>query len=125
MAVDVQVRDDAIDIALGGWDAVWAFARRRHLPMATVRSARVVPRREGLHLLGWRLGGTGLPGACIAGRFSVRGRKGERAFASVYRDRELLVIETSVPRPRYVVLQHPDRHDLAWWIGERVQPPAR
>lgn len=58
----------------------------------------------------------------LTGRFTVRDRKGERAFLSVYRDRELLAVETSVPRPRYVILQHPDRHDLAWWIGERVQP---
>lgn len=122
MPVDVQVRDDEIDITLTGWDAFWAFKRRLRIPMGLVRSARVVPRVEALRLVRWRTGGTGMPGACLAGRFTVRDRKGERAFLSVYRDRELLVVETSVARPRYVILQHPDRHDLAWWIGERVQP---
>jgi hypothetical protein len=122
MAVDVQVRDDEVDITLTGWDAFWAFKRRLRIPMRLVRSARVVPRADALRLLRWRTGGTGLPGVCLAGRFTVPNRRGERAFASVYRDRELLVIETSAPRPRYVVLQHPDRNDLAWWIGERVRP---
>ncbi|MCU0273193.1 MAG: hypothetical protein MUE34_08175 [Acidimicrobiales bacterium] len=122
MPVEVQVRDDEIDITLTGWDAVWAFKRRLRIPMGLVRSARVLPRADALRLVRWRTGGTGFPGVCLAGRFSVRDRKGERAFLSVYRDTELLVVETSVARPRYVILQHPDRHDLAWWIGERVQP---
>lgn len=120
MAVEVVVRDDAVDIRFGGWDAVWAFRRSLVLPIADITSARVVPRGEALGLLRWRVGGTGLPGVVAAGRFTVRDRPGERAFVSVYRDDELLVIETRLERPRLVILQHPDRHDIAWYIGERI-----
>jgi hypothetical protein len=40
----------------------------------------------------------------------------------VYRDDEVLQLETRLDRPRYIVLQHPDRHTLAWLIGERIRP---
>jgi hypothetical protein len=32
----------------------------------------------------------------------------------------VLVIDSWLERPSRVVLQHPDRHNLAWLIGERI-----
>jgi len=122
VAVSVVVDDDAVDITLSGWDALWALRRRLHLPMADIVAARVAPVEEPRRELGLRLGGTAWPGSVLAGHYATRGhlREGWRQFWSVYRDREVLVIDTRLPRPRRVVLQHPDRHDLAWWIGERL-----
>ena len=54
------------------------------------------------------------------GWFTVKDRKGARELWCVYKDPEVLVIDTRRERPCRVVLQHPDRHDLAWYIGERL-----
>jgi hypothetical protein len=123
MGIDVQVSDDAVDVHLRGWDRVWALRRHLHLPMEEVVGARVAPVAELRRSLGLRLGGTAVPGRAIAGNYSRRGElcAGEREFWCVYRDPEALVIETRRPKPRRVVLQHPGRHDLAWWIGERAR----
>lgn len=121
VAVNVYVSDPGVDIRFDGLDAAWTLRRRLHIPVEQLVAARVertdVARRE----LGWRLGGTYLPGVIAAGRYTFRpSRDGERQLWCVYRDPEVLVIDTSAPVVTRVVLQHPDRHDLAWWIGERV-----
>lgn len=120
MALQVQVHDDAVGLQLSGLDALWSLRRSLRVPMADVTGARVVPRAEAMGVIGWRLGGTYLPGRVAAGHYTVKGRSGERAFACVYRDPEVLLVETTRRWPRYLLLQHPDRHDLAWFIGERV-----
>ena len=119
--MNVYVSDPGVDIRFDGLDIAWALRRRLHIPVEQLVSARVerteVVRRE----LGWRLGGTYVPGVVAAGRYSFRPpRKGQRQLWCVFRDPEVLVIETSAPTITRVVLQHPDRHDLAWWIGERA-----
>lgn len=119
MAVTAVVTDTSFDITLSGWDAVWAFRRRVSIPLEHIRSATVTPRASALQQLRWRVGGTHLPGVVSAGRFTLRSTPG-RAFVSVYRDPEVLVVETDLDRPRLVVLQHGDRHDLAWYLGERI-----
>jgi hypothetical protein len=67
-----------------------------------------------------RLGGTGLTGVVKAGRFTVRGEPGVREFWATYRDPELLEIETTNEQPKRVVLQVPDRAELAAAINARV-----
>ena len=120
MTVEVHVSDEAVDVRLTGMDVVWSLRRSLHLPISEIVSARVTPRDEALGILGWRLGGTYFPGRIAAGRFTVRGHKGERAFCCLFSDPQVLVIETRRPSPRYVILQHPEHHDLAWFIGERI-----
>lgn len=117
----VFVSDPGVDIRFDGFDAAWTLRRRHHIPVEQLVSARVAPAAELRRELGWRLGGTYVPGSVTAGRFSFNGtRPGQRQLWCVYRDPEVLVIETSAATWSRVVLQHPDRHDLAWWIGERV-----
>jgi hypothetical protein len=36
-----------------------------------------------------------------------------------------LVIDTTLDHPARIVLQHPDRERLAWFIGERIPPSQR
>ena len=120
MALDVQVGDDAVAVRLSGADAVLSLKRSLDLEIGDIARARVVPRSEAVDVLGWRVGGAYLPGRAAAGHFTVKGRPGERAFCCICRDPEVLLIETHRKRPRYVALQHPDRHDLAWYIGERI-----
>jgi hypothetical protein len=120
MALAVQVHDDAVEVELSGLDAWGSLRRRLRVPMADVVSARVVGRDEALATLGWRLGGTYWPGRIAAGHYTVRGNPRQWAFAFLGRDHEALMVETRRRWPRYLVVQHPDRHDLAWFIGERI-----
>ena len=120
MAIDVRLTESGADIAFRGWDAVWAFRCRLRIPWGQIRSARVVSAAEARRRLRWRLLGTGLPGVVAAGTFSVRDAPGDRELWAVYRDTEVLEIETSVQKFRRVVLQHPERARLALEISERV-----
>jgi hypothetical protein len=119
VAVTAVVSDDSFDITLTGWDRLWALRRRLSIPISQITGARVVPRDVAVRRLRWRIGGTHVPGLVRAGRYSLRSGDG-RAFASVYRDAEVLEVTTRSADPRLVVLQHPDRHDLAWYLGERL-----
>jgi hypothetical protein len=119
MAVRAVVSDQSFDITLSGFDMVWALRRRLSVPIADIRTARLVPRDAARAQLRWRLGGAFVPGRVYTGRYSLRDGPG-RAFASVYRDPEVLEVTTRLDDPRVIVLQHPDRHDLAWYLGERI-----
>jgi hypothetical protein len=120
VAVDVFVADDEVRIDISGFDVVLCLARSIRLPMADVVGARVAPVAEIRDDVGWRLAGGYLPGVLATGWFTVRGRKGLRQFLHVFRDPEVLVIDTARQRPWRVVLQHPDRDRLAWLIAERL-----
>lgn len=129
MAVDVYVHSDTVDISFSGFDRLVCFTDRVMVPTSAITSARVRPVAEVRADLGWRTLGTGLSGIVLAGSFAFRDRpgsthatgwSGERQLWCVYRDTEALVIETTWPRPSRIVLQHPDRHNLAWLIGERI-----
>ncbi len=120
MSVEVEVRDAEVAVELSGIDAVYALRRHLRLPMSCITAAAVVPKAEARRSIGWRVGGTAFPGRVLAGWFVDRRRRGHRQWWSTYRDDEVLVIDTTLRHPSRVVLQHPDRHDLAWWIGERL-----
>ena len=121
MGVRVNVGDDAVDIAFTGMDR-WVTLNRRgqHIAMADITSARVAPVAEVRSDTGLRVGGSYWPGRFATGWFNVKGQKGKRQLWCVYRDPEVLVIETQLDRPCRVVLQTPNRHDIAWYIGERL-----
>jgi len=66
---------------------------------ADIVSVRVAPRKEVVSLLRLRLYGSFVPGLLCAGTFSV-GKKaglprGSRAFMSIYRARQVLLIATT------------------------------
>lgn len=119
MAITAVVTDEALDITLTGFDRVWALRRRLTIPIEAIESAEVVPRADAIAELRWRVGGTFVPRLVCAGRYTLRSGPG-RAFACVYRDAEVLRVRTRLERPRVILLQHQGRHDLAWYIGERI-----
>lgn len=122
MSVDVYVHPDTVDITFGGLDRLLCFTDRLILPMDEIVSVSVVQAETAAHDRGWRMLGGYWPGGFATGHHRHRSRPGARQLWSVYRDPEVLVIETSRARPAKVVLQHPDRHNLAWLIGERITP---
>jgi hypothetical protein len=121
MAVHVHVSDDAVDITFSGIDRWVTFnPSGQQLSMADITSARVASRAEASASVAWRVGGGYWPKRMTTGWYTVKKRKGARELWCVYRDQEVLVIDTVLAKPCRVVLQHPDRHDLAWYIGERL-----
>jgi hypothetical protein len=120
MAVSVMVKDDAVDIAFSGLDELMCLSTGVRLPMPIILGARVGSVLEASADRGWRVLGTYLPGVAACGHYQDRRRKGARQLWDVYRDSEVLIIDTMLDRPTKVVLQHPNRHDLAWYIGERI-----
>jgi hypothetical protein len=99
MAVRIEVTSQSVIVSLTGIDVVWALKRRLVINRADIVSVRVAPRKEVVSLLRLRLYGSFVPGLLCAGTFSV-GKKaglprGSRAFMSIYRARQVLLIATT------------------------------
>jgi hypothetical protein len=123
MAVSVVVTDTQVRIRCTGWDRVWSLSRGRTIELYEIVSANVLPRSTVMSRLTWRIGGTHVPGLIAAGHFLVRDdsqRPRARAWVLLHRDREALVLELRGRTPKLIALTHPDRHNLAWWIAERI-----
>lgn len=125
MAIDAVVNDSTLDVSLTGLDAVWGLRRRVSIPLDTVVSARVTPTASAKEQLGIRLHGTWFPGRLHAGTFLLADRPGPfrtrpRAFVFTRRASTVLEVHTTLNDPAVVLLEHPDAHDLAWFIGERI-----
>jgi hypothetical protein len=117
----VHVGDDAVDISFSGIDRLLTFAPGGvHLCLADIVVAKVRPVAGLRGRLAWRVGGGYFPNRLATGWFTVKGEKGKRELWCVYRGHEVLAIDTRLKRPSRVVLQLPDRHDIAWYIGERL-----
>jgi hypothetical protein len=109
MAVTTQVTHDELIITLTGVDAMWAIKRRLVINHQHIVSAKVMDRKDAIKLLRLRLWGSYLPGVVCAGTFSVSKKAGmppgSRAFCSMYRAKQVLIITTSNTRPGLVIVQ--------------------
>jgi len=124
MAIEVTVHDDAVEIRMtGAFDTTMCMSGGLRVPLSDIESARLMSWDEARAGMGWRVGGAYWPRLIAAGWYAVPGRTGARQLWAVFRDRrELLVIDTRLERPCRIVLQHPDRERLVWWINERTLP---
>ena len=109
MAVHTELTSENVIITLTGVDAMWAIKRRLVINRQHIVSAKVMGRKDAIKLLRLRLWGNYVPGAVCAGTFSVSKRaglpQGSRAFCSMYRAKQVLVITTSNTRPALVMVQ--------------------
>jgi hypothetical protein len=109
MAVTTQVTHDELIITLTGIDALWAIKRRLVINRQHIVSAKVMDRKDAIKLLRLRLWGSYLPGVVCAGTFSVSKKAGlppgSRAFCSMYRAKQVLIITTSNTRPGLAIVQ--------------------
>ena len=109
MAVHIELTSENVIITLTGVDAMWAIKRRLVINRQQIVSAKVMDRKAAIKLLRLRLWGSYLPGVVCAGTFSVSKkaglRQGSRAFCSLYRAKQVLVITTSNTRPALVMVQ--------------------
>jgi hypothetical protein len=123
MALAVVVTDSQVQIRCTGWDRIWSFSGGRSIELSEILSANVITRSTVMSRLTWRIGGTNFGRLMAAGHFLIRDdtqRPRARAWVLLRRDREALVIELRGRTPKLIALSHPDRHNLAWWIAERI-----
>lgn len=111
MAVKTELTTQQLIITLTGIDAVWALRRRVVIKRSDIVSAKVMSRKDAIKLLRLRLWGSYLPGVVCAGTFSVKKKaglpRGSRAFMSVYRAEQVLVVTTTGTRPAIVGVETP------------------
>lgn len=117
MAIEVQITDE-VDIEFSGIDAILAFSRGASIAADELLAAQVIPRKDAVSTLGWRIAGGYLPKTFATGWYSYRGRKGDRQLWCVYRDEEVLAIDLNREGLRRIVIQHPNRHRLCQRINE-------
>jgi len=109
MAVHTKLTSENLIITLTGIDALWALKRKVVVSRSIITSAKVFDRKATIRLLRLRLWGSYLPGVVCAGTFSVSKKAGlppgSRAFCSMNRAKQVLVITTSNTRPALVIVQ--------------------
>jgi len=109
MAVYTQVTSQSFIVSFTGLDALWPVKRRLVIDRRDIVSVKLMERKGAIKLLKFRLWGSYLLGVVCAGTFSVSKKAGlplgSRAFCSVYRASQVLVITTSNTRPALVVLE--------------------
>jgi hypothetical protein len=109
MAVTTELTSESVIITLTGMDSMWALKRQLVINRQHVVSAQVMGRKAAIKLLRLRLWGSYLPGVVCAGTFSVSKKAGlppgSRAFMSIYRAKEVLVVTTSLAQPGLIGLQ--------------------
>ena len=109
MAVHTKLTSENLIITLTGIDALWALNRKVVVSRSIITSAKVFDRKATIRLLRLRLWGSYLPGVVCAGTFSVSKKAGlppgSRAFCSMYRAKQVLIITTSNTRPGLVIVQ--------------------
>jgi hypothetical protein len=117
MAVRPELTSENVIITLTGADAVWAIKRRLIIDRQRIVSAKVMDRKAAIKLLRLRLWGSYLPGVVCAGTFSVSKKAGvppgSRAFMSLYRAKEVLVVTTSSGKPAIIGVETPQPEAFA------------
>jgi hypothetical protein len=116
MAVITELTSENLIITLTGVDAMWAIKRRLVINRQHIVSAQVLGRKAAIKLLRFRLWGSYLPGVVCAGTFSVSKKAGlppgSRAFCSMYRAKQVLVVTTS-GKPAIIGVETPQPEAFA------------
>ena len=119
MTVTVELDDSALRVTCSGADTVWTMSRGIRVEIADITRAQVLLRSDAHKELGWRKFGSYIPGTVAAGWFAVRGRRGAGQWWAVFRDPEVLVVDTRLDKPARLVLQTAERYELAMAISAR------
>ena len=123
-----HLEDDSLTIIFEGVEQLWAFRRKLTIPKLDITHAVwqegvSIPRRE----LGWRIGGTALPGILFAGRFmGFEGRnfvylqRPRGMFGDVQVAHALTLEVKNCPYKRFILtIDKPDiaQSIITWWSG--------
>jgi len=116
VAVHTELTSENLIITLTGVNAMWAIKRRLVINRQQIESAKVMDRKAAIKLLRLRLWGSYLPGVVCVGTFSVSKRavllQGSRAFCSMYRAKQVLVVTTS-GKPAIIGVETPQPEAFA------------
>jgi hypothetical protein len=123
-----RIDNDTLTIMFQGTEQFWALKHKMVVPKVNIvraqwQQATTVPRRE----LGWRFGGTALPGLLFAGRFMgsqstnfvyvqrPQGLFGDLTFQHVL----TLELRNSGYKRLFFTINKPDIAEqiIAWWSG--------
>ncbi len=115
MPFHVEVTTEIVELRItGALDRLLSLSSGVRIARSEVVDARAATWDEARAEMGWRVGGSYVPGLLATGWYTVKGRKGARQLWAVKRDRSsLLVIDTSLDRPARVVVAVPDAAALA------------
>ncbi len=118
---DVRIVDDALVVTPRGWDKLWSFRRRVHIPLSSITKVETKLGSLGI-TVGWRFPGLDI-GVKRAGTFHLAGR---RQFLNVSGTGEILVIEV-IPgefcQEVYLSVANPDKTAVA--IREAIRHRGR
>jgi hypothetical protein len=122
VAVEITCNVDTFKLSLSGKDRILAMRGRIEIPMSAVLSASVQAKTPLINELAVRVRGSSIPTRVLSGSYTVwphaRIEKGDRHFWVTYAASEVLVVDTSLARPRRIVVQTERRRELAVEIGE-------
>lgn len=122
MSTEVDVTEAGVEVRFRGLDRALALSGGVVLAADEIVAAGRAPQAELRAPLRFRVGGGYWPGGFTTGWFTERSRKGVLQLWSVYRDPEVLFIDTTRQRPCRLVLQHPDHAALAARINDVRKP---
>lgn len=119
MPIDVSLDEEALHVHLSGLDSVWSLRRHIEVPRDSITGAEVAMVDDLRKTLGLRIPGTYVPGLVAAGRYHVRGQPGKIQLWAVYRDDEVLVVDTDLDEPCRLVIQAENRAEIAESLDQR------
>ena len=114
----VELDDTALHVRCTGVTKLLCMGPGLSIPRSSVASATVMTQASAKADLGWRTMGGYLPGRFATGWYKIRGRDGVRQWWAVFRDPEVLVVDTTLDKPARVVVQCPDRAEIARALNE-------
>ncbi len=94
------------------------------VPRSSIVGAAVMSQASAKAELGWRTMGGYVPGLVATGWYKLRSRSGARQWWAVFRDPEVLVVDTTLDRPARLVVQCLDRESIALQLNETASPSS-
>jgi len=117
VGIEVRVEGDDLVVRTGGLDTLLTLTRELRIARSDITDAQLLPVADAKATLGWRIGGGYFPRGFATGWFLWKGRRGLWQWWCVFRDDEVLVIDTDQPKPARLVIQTPDRAAIAKQLG--------
>ena len=122
MTVEARIEGDVLVVEITERDRFWCMSNGQRIARSDIVAARVATWTEVRAELGWRVGGTYVPGRVAAGWYLIKKRKGCRQLLAVFRDRSsLLMVDTRLKKPARLVIATPAAAQL---VAALSRPPG-
>jgi len=115
--VELSIEQGDLVVEVRGWSRLWTFKRRLRVPLSQISAVRWDPTVAKGWWKGWRIPGTHIPGAIVAGTFY---RRGGREFWDVRDGSNAVTIELERSRYRRLVVDVVDPSNTVRRINETL-----